>query len=107
MLVSLSLIERVILLSILPAEGNITTIRVIQKLKENVGFDEEELIKYNIKFNENRITWNSEYTNVSKDVEFGQIGIDMIVKALKTLDESGKVTEQHLSLFDKFIEKED
>jgi len=110
MKISLNILERILLMGILPAEDNIVTIRVVRKLKEDIGFSEEELIKWNIKsvLNENKqnvLTWNAEKTNENKEIDFGLKGIEIISEVLKDLSKKKKITEQHLSLYDKFVEE--
>src|SRR5207247_9230228 len=52
--------ERLILLSILPAEGDLTTLRIVRGLREQLSFSEEEhaLLKFNQA--ENRVAWDAE-----------------------------------------------
>ena len=40
-----------------------------------------------------------------KDVEIGEVATQMIEKALKELDEKGELKDEHVSLFEKFIEQ--
>jgi len=92
--------ERLFLLNMLPPEGDLTTIKIVRKLREGLSFTEDELVKYEITVLEGgRVSWNS---HEEAEVRIRAKGRSMIVEALRKLDEEGKVTEQHLSLFEKF-----
>jgi len=110
--VSLTVLERLLVLNLLPAENNITTLRVIRKLKDKIGFTEEESKALNFKILDgpagkgSTTTWNQ--TAVGEvEFEIGEKSEDLIKDALKELNDAkpkGKLTEQHLSLWDKFVE---
>jgi bacterioferritin (cytochrome b1) len=103
MKVSLNIVERIIVLGILPIESNIVNLKVIKKLKEDVGFSEEEVLKYDLKIENDQIKWNAAFTNEVKEIEIGIVGLELISNILKDLNTKNKLTEQHLSLFDKII----
>ena len=97
--------ERLMLLNLLPPEGDLTSIKIVRKLRESLSFNEDELEEYNIKvLDGGRISWDSQE---EKDIEVRAKARSLILKALHDLDEKGKVTEQHLSLFEKFEISED
>ena len=97
--------ERLMLLNLLPPEGDLTSIKIVRRLREALSFNEDELEEYEIKvLDGGRISWNS---TAEKDVEIRAKARSLIVGALHKLDDDGKVTEQHLSLFDKFELGED
>ncbi len=98
----LSIIERLLLLPILPAEGNLTTLRIARKLRESLSFSEKEHEDYESKQEGNEIKWNVAGQQYVKDVEIGPKALVMVEDALRKLDKDGKVTNIHLILFDKF-----
>jgi len=92
--------ERLLLLNMLPPEGDLTTIKIVRKLRESLSFTEDELVKYEITVLEGgRVSWNS---HEEAEIRIRAKGRSMIVAALNKLNDEGKVTEQHPSLFDKF-----
>ena len=102
----LNILERLLLLGILPPEGNLTTIKIVRKLREDLSFSEDEIAKYSItQHADGRVTW--EAGGDEKAFEFGAKAREAIVKALEKLDKDGKVEERHLSLFEKFGLDED
>ncbi|MHA2068124.1 MAG: hypothetical protein ACXABY_27500 [Candidatus Thorarchaeota archaeon] len=100
----LSVLDRVLLFNVLPAEGNVTSLRIIRKLREDISFSDKENEEFGIKTEEGKITWNSNGT--IKDIEIGEKATDIIVEALKDLDKRDKLTVSHLELYDKFIKDE-
>jgi hypothetical protein len=108
----LNINERLIILNILPQEGNILTLRILRKLKENLSFTEEEHKDLKLTVNPNNtISWrtvNDEDKPILQEKEFdiGDKASDLIKEALKKLDEDKKLTEGHMSVYDKFIGEE-
>lgn len=99
----LNVLERINLLGILPKEGNFVTLKIIKDLKSNLSFTEEEIKEFNIVTNENNVTWNIKGQE-EKEISIGEKATDVIVEALKKLDETKKLTEQYYSLYEKFCE---
>ena len=96
--------DRLALLTILPKEGNITTLKIVRKLREDLSFSEEEHKILNFRTMENGMTLWNEDPSVKKEIEVGEKATDVIIGTLKNLDKSNKLHEDHLSLWDLFIE---
>lgn len=97
----LSVGDRLILLSILPQESNIITLKVIQKLKDDLGFSEDEIKELNLRQEDEKVVWDSGIDD--KDVEFGEKATDIIVDAFKKLNSQNKLREEHIPLYEQFI----
>jgi hypothetical protein len=97
--VEFSISERLMLMGILPKEGNVLTVKVVRELRQALEFSAEELEQYGITIKGTRFEWVKDGL---KYVEISAVAKDVIVKALKELDKSGKVNEAQLPLFDKF-----
>lgn len=95
--------ERLVLLSVLPQEGDFTTLKIIRELRESLSFTEEEHKTYNFKQEGNLVIWNKE-KDVSKEVKVGEKANDIIVEALKKLNDERKLRDEHFSLYEKFVE---
>ena len=97
----LTIFERLNLLNILPPAGDLTTIRIVRKLREALSFTEAEAKEHNVAVDAktNQVTWDNDR---EKPIEFGAKAREIAVKALEALDEAGTVEEKHLTLFDKF-----
>ena len=101
----LNLMERLVALSILPIHGNITTLRIIDDLKVALSPTEKEHKDCEIVDEENQpIRWNTKEGLVAVDIPIGEKATDIIVDALKSLDAEQKLTKDHVSLYEKFID---
>ena len=133
----LTVLERLLALTLLPKEGSYTDLKLVREARENLSFTEEEnkLLKFR---EENGSTmWNQFRTQekeeeVEKDgkvelitkteliledgmpvitvgeveIKLGLVAERKIQYALKKMDDEGKLTEQFMSLYEKFIEGE-
>jgi len=105
----LNIAERIALLNVLPSEGNVVTLRVVRELQSKLSFSEEELKEWKIK---NRvqpdgralITWDSDFTNETKDIEIGEVAKGIIVEQLKQLESQKRLRMEMLDLYEKFVE---
>jgi len=97
----LNVLERLLLLGLLPAEGDLTTIRIVRQLREELSFNEQEHAALQFTQNDKNLNWKDGVVD-DKEFEFGAKAHGVIVDTLNKLQESKKVTEQHISLFDKF-----
>jgi hypothetical protein len=98
----LSVFERLLLLNILPKEGDITTLKIVRTLKDSLSFSEDEHKALQFKNDSGNIMWKED-ADISKDLEIGEKANDTIVEALKGLNKAKKLTEQHLPLYERFI----
>ena len=102
--------ERLTILNILPKEGNFTTLKILGKLKESLAVSEEEYKDFEIRPETDdkgeqtgRVTWN-EKGIAEKEIEIGEKATDIVVDALKELDKNKKLTNEHYTIYEKFIE---
>ena len=99
----LKVLDRITLLGVLPVQGDYTTLKIVRKLRESLSFSEEELKALSITQIENRITWDQQ-ADEGKEVQIGEKATDLIVDSLKKLDKEKQLTDQHYSLYEKFVE---
>ncbi len=64
--------------------------------------NDEEFKDFGITQDGDQIKWNLKGLQ-EKEVEIGEKATDIIVEALKKLDETKKLEQRHLSLYEKFI----
>lgn len=100
----MSVLERLVLLQILPAEGNFTTLKIVRKLREDLSFDEAEHAKYQFEVNEAGVRWNPD-EDQNKEIQIGEKATDLIVERLKDLDQQQKLNASHYTLFEKFVDR--
>jgi len=97
--------DRLILLNILPKEGNYTDIKIVRKLREELSFDEAEQAALQLTLGEGgAVKWKPE-ADLPKEIEIGPRAKVIIEDLLKKLDKEGKIKEEHLSLYEKFVEE--
>ncbi|MFA6972683.1 MAG: hypothetical protein WC208_14970 [Gallionella sp.] len=99
----LTVFGRLMLLNILPNEGNFLTLKIVNQLQQDLSFSEEELKRLDIKQVDGNVTWNR-LADEPKEVTIGEKATDIIVSALKKLNDTNKLTLQHYELYEKFIE---
>jgi hypothetical protein len=97
----LSVGERLVLLSVLPKEGNFITLKLVRELRENLSFSEDEHKKYKFRQEEGNVFW--ENNNDEADIKIGEKAADVIAEALKELDKQKKLKNEHYSIYEKFI----
>ncbi len=100
---NLDLSERLMLLNLLPAEGNIVTLRIMQELRAELGFSEEELKLANFVQDGQQTRWDPK-VDLSKDVTIGDAACGLIADVLKKLNDESKLTANHLSLYKQFVD---
>jgi hypothetical protein len=99
---NLSVLERIVVLKVLPAEGDYATLKILTNLRMALSFTEEEIKAWDIRSDpsSNRTTWKVEGV---ADIPIGERATDIIVTALKKLDREKKLSVQDMSVYEKFI----
>ena len=101
----LTILERLLLLNVLPVEGNIMTIRIVHDLRKDLGLTEEELKKYNVREQDSQMVWDDE--KYTLDVPVGEKALDIIAEAISKREREGRLTEQFIPLYERFVEKKE
>jgi len=106
----LSVLERIITLRVLPKEGNYVTLNVVRKAQEMLSFTEDEVAKYKFKNipgegGSQQTQWDNKVEQVT-DIRLGNKAISIIGEELEKMDKNKKLTPQHVSIFEKFVEKQ-
>lgn len=97
--------DRLVLLSVLPREGDLTTVRVVHELKQALSFSEEEHAALEIRQEGDGVVWKE--TDKTEEIPIGARAHVLIADALKTLDKEKKLTTEHLDIWGKFSEEGD
>lgn len=98
----LNVLDRLLILNILPSEGNIVKLRVLRDMKRELGFSEEEHKALQFRSEADRTLWNGE-ADVPKEIPLGDVAVGMITDALRGLESKGKLGEDYVDLYDKFF----
>jgi len=97
----LTVVERLILLNLLPKEGSFFNLKLLRIARENLSFDEKEIKLLKFVQTVDQVTWDMS-AKVIKKVEVGEVVTNLIITALKKLDGEGKLKDEHFSLYEKF-----
>uniref|UniRef100_A0A6M3IM32 Uncharacterized protein n=1 Tax=viral metagenome TaxID=1070528 RepID=A0A6M3IM32_9ZZZZ len=97
----LSVLDRLVLLNILPQENNYTTLKIIRGLKDELGFSESEHKVLCFNNEGGGLKWNEGVDD--KEVNIGEKATDIIVEAFKELDREKRLHADHVSLYERFI----
>ena len=109
----LTIIERNILMSILPKEGNFITLKTVRQLREALSIQDGEDEEYGIlkegdKLPNGAVIQKGQFRltrnlDAEKEIPFTKKGLEAVEAALKTLNAQNKLTEAHVSLYEKFV----
>jgi hypothetical protein len=96
------------LLGFLPNEGDLTTIKIIRELREELSFtaDEHALLGFR-PMGDGKVVWNEE-ASVDKEIVFSgvrEIILEKVKTQLRDMEDKGKLKLDHLSLYEVLIEK--
>lgn len=104
--IELNVQDRLGLLSLLPREGNLTTLRIVQQLLIELSFSEEEHASLKFQSNDGELRWNEE-ADQPRTIAFGAKAMQIVQSLLGDLNEGGKLRMEHLGLCEKFSIGED
>lgn len=102
----LNIKNRIVLLGLLPAEGDITTLKIVRQLREALSFTEQEHEDCRIVQSGGQITWNPE-ADPKKDIPIGSKARKVIEDAFTKANQAKKLTADHIDLYELFFPTED
>lgn len=98
----LSVNARLILLGIIPQQGDFTTLKIIRDMRSELSFSEEDHKKLKFRQEETMVYWEEGLED--KEINFGKKATSIIVDAFKKLDNQKKLRIEHMGLYEKFVE---
>jgi hypothetical protein len=101
----LKVYDRLILLNILPKEGDFTTLKIIRKLREDLSFSEQEHATLQFKQDGGNVQWKQE-GDIPIEIPIGEKATSIITESLKKLDKEKKLTDSHYDLYELFVKPE-
>ncbi len=99
----LNILERLMMASVLPQQGDIVTLKVVQDLKQALAFNEEEIADHNISNEDDRVTWNPEASEYVKEIPIGPKAMSLIIEELETRSNDKVLVPDFISLYDKIV----
>ncbi len=105
---NVTILERVLLMGIIPREGNIIDMNTAQNVRNVAQFSTEELDGLKMVQTESGMQWDAEAANEigDKDIVVGVSGAELIKKTLMKLSDEEKLPIDALSLYRKFVDAE-
>jgi hypothetical protein len=107
----LNVLERLLCNALLPAESNFATLKLIRKAREALSFTEEEnktlqFESFKDDDGQEKTRWNQQaMIDIGEaDIKLGVTPVKEIAKALKALEDKDELKDEHISLYEKFIE---
>jgi len=106
---SLNVPERLNLLSILPVQGNLATLRIVRDLREKLSLSEEEFTEFGVSTIQNQGSVTFNWTNgdaalTPREFQFQPKAFSIIVEVLRHLDAQKQLRTEHISLYEAFVE---
>lgn len=95
--------NRLVLLSILPVEGNRVDLLIAKSIAQKCEITVEEITEFEIKTEGNATVWNKKANEREFEIAFTLAELDLIEKRLKKLDEESKLTLDTNDLYDLFV----
>lgn len=101
----LTIAERILILNLLPQEGNVVTLRVVRDLQSELGFSDKEMKKLKIVSNpDGTITWPKEKAGVKKNIIFTEARWNIVKGEMEKLERAGRMRLNLISLYERFVE---
>ena len=104
MKIALTLNERAVLVEIAPKAGSYTLMKKLSEVFLNVEIPKEELEAHTFEDSEGNRLLKKESASYTKEIEFGEIVFEEIKKILKSKSESGELSGNMITLYEKFVE---
>lgn len=99
-----TVLERLKLLDILPVQGDITTIRIVRTLREELSFSEEEHKLLDFQTDGATVSWNPE-VKAEKQVEVGDKARQIITESLKKASSEQRLSLDMIELYERFVKE--
>lgn len=101
----LSVKERIVLVGLLPATGDITSMKQVRVLREELAFNDEENKNLKIQHQPNgSVTWSKD-GEIDKEIEIVPVMLEVIKGKLNELNEQKSITDEILDIWELFMDK--
>jgi len=99
----LSVNDRIILLGIIPLQGDFTTLKIIRDMRDELSFTEEDHKKLKFRQEETMVYWEDGLEE--KEINFGEKATDIIKDAFWKLDSQKELRIEHMELYEQFTKE--
>lgn len=105
MKVNLNILERVVIMNILPRTGSFVNVRAAKNTTKILSISKDEEKEIELARNGSTTTWNDEGTK-PKEFELPPSSVKIILDALKDLDAKGQLPVDAVSTYETFLLKD-
>ena len=104
-----SILDRVVLLNLMPAQGDVYSLKLIREFKEALSFSEEEQTELNLRPSPDGkgVAWDDGAAVQPKRVTVGNRTHMLLEERFHELDLSKQLGIEALDLYERFIEAKD
>lgn len=96
--------ERLALLNLLPQKGSYAGLKSLRKAREIISFTPEEAEFYELSHENGQTKWSSaKAVERVLDAPLEEYVIDIVRQKLSEMEKKKELTEQYLSLYEKFV----
>ena len=99
---NLNVLERILLSQILPETGSFMNLKLLRVAKEKLSFTAEENKTLSFIQEEGKVMWDTK-KELPFEIVLSDVVCNLIKDALAKLDKEEKLTVQHMTLYEKFI----
>ena len=87
-------------------QANFLTLKQLRVLREELAFSDDEKAALKMVTTEVGVQWDSE-CEAMKELGFGTTMAEIVVKQLTDMDAQSKLSNDHVSLYEKFVEQKE
>lgn len=98
--------ERLTLLNMFPSKNNFINTKIIREASSTIGLSDEEAVEFEVKHVGENISYHAKKGSVEKTIKIGERAYSIICEVLEKLDKENKLTQNHFTLYEKFINRE-
>ena len=96
--------ERLALLNLLPTKSSYAGLKSVRKAKEIISFTPEEVEYYELAHDDGQTKWSSaKAVQRVLDAPMEEYIVDLVRQKLSEMEKKKELTDQYLSLYEKFV----
>ncbi len=104
-----SVLDRVVMLNLLPVQGDVYSLKLIREFREALGFSDAEQVELNVRPGPDGkgVSWDDEHQVLPKKVVVGSRIHTLVENRFHELDANKQLGMEALDLYERFIEAQD
>lgn len=97
----LTVLERLLLLNVLPRRGSLVDLRIMRETGEALSFSEAELQEIGYTEDGGQARWKPDAPQ--KEIEIGPRALSVVLREYEALDKKEELDIEHLPLYEKLL----